>query len=140
LTARDSDPAKFLATLAPFIYDSATPAKQIQEDLAMCGKWHCSVEAYFAQSQAVLTWEASGRIPQIKAPTLVIHGENDRLIPAANAKLIAERMPGAKLVLIPRAGHVFTTDQTEVAHVAILEFLGAQATRQQERSAPVLKP
>src|SRR2546423_5867855 len=32
LTARDSDPDKFLATLAPFIYDSATPARQIQED------------------------------------------------------------------------------------------------------------
>jgi pimeloyl-ACP methyl ester carboxylesterase len=54
------------------------------------------------------------------------HGETDRLIPAANAKLIAERIPGAKLVLIPHASHIFETDQPAAAHKAILEFLGAQ--------------
>jgi pimeloyl-ACP methyl ester carboxylesterase len=67
---------------------------------------------------------------------LVIHGENDELVPPANAKLIAARIPGAKLTLIPNASHIFLTDQTAAAHAAILEFLGAQATRQRERPAP----
>ena len=57
--------------------------------------------------QGIFGWEAYSRIAQIIAPTLVIHGETDRLIPAANAKLIAERIPGAKLVLIPHASHIF---------------------------------
>jgi pimeloyl-ACP methyl ester carboxylesterase len=54
---------------------------------------------------------------------LVIHGENDRLVPPGNGKLIAQRIPGAKLVMIAHASHLFTTDQPEAAHHAILEFL-----------------
>jgi len=41
--------------------------------------------------------------------------------------LIADRIPGAKLVLLPRAGHIFTTDQTQLAQQTVLEFLAAQA-------------
>ena len=62
-----------------------------------------------------------------RRPTLVIHGESDRLVPPGNAKLIAERIPGAKLVMIPHASHLFLTDQTEVSHQAILQFLNEQA-------------
>ena len=58
-----------------------------------------------------------------------IHAETDRLIPPANAKLIADRIPGAKLVLIPHAGHIFETDQPAATHHAILEFLAAQRSR-----------
>jgi pimeloyl-ACP methyl ester carboxylesterase len=54
----------------------------------------------------------------------VIHGESDRLVPPANGKLIACRIPGAKLVLLPNAGHLFTTDQPEAAHKALMSFLG----------------
>jgi len=79
--------------------------------------------------QGILSWEAYNRLSQISAPTLVIHGESDRLVPADNGKLIAERIPGAKLVMLPHAGHIYSTDQTEAAHCAILEFLAAQASR-----------
>ena len=48
-------------------------------------------------------------------------------MPPGNAKLIAERIPGAKLVMIPHASHLFFTDQTEVSHRVILQFLGEQA-------------
>jgi 3-oxoadipate enol-lactonase len=75
--------------------------------------------------QGIIAWEAYSRIAGIAAPTLVIHGETDQLVPAANGKLIAGRIPGAKLVLIPRASHIFSTDQPEIAHAAMLEFLAA---------------
>ena len=41
----------------------------------------------------------------IKVPTLVIAGEEDTLIPAASAQLMHQNIPGAKLAMIPRAGH-----------------------------------
>jgi 3-oxoadipate enol-lactonase len=53
----------------------------------------------------------------------VIHGETDRLVPPKNGKVIASRIPGAKLVMIPHAGHIFGTDQPEASHQAIAEFL-----------------
>jgi pimeloyl-ACP methyl ester carboxylesterase len=110
-----------------FIYDSGTPRARIDEDLAMRRPWFPRPEAYQAQLQGIIAWEAYSRLPQITAPTLVIHGESDRLVPPGNGKLIAERIPGAKLILIPNASHIFSTDQPEAAHQAVLEFLGAQA-------------
>ena len=89
--------------------------------------WFPRAEAYQAQLQGIIAWEAYSRLPQITAPTLVIHGESDRLVPPGNGKLIAERIPGAKLVLIPNAGHIFPTDQPEAAHHAVLEFLSGHA-------------
>jgi 3-oxoadipate enol-lactonase len=111
----------------PFVYDPATPRERIDEDVAICRPWFPSVAGYAAQLQGILGWEAYSRINQIVAPTLVIHGESDRLIPPGNASLIAERIPVAKLVMIPHASHLFLTDQTEVSHHAILQFLNEQA-------------
>ena len=111
----------------PFIYDQSTPREWIEEDLAIRRPWFPSPEGYAAQLQGILAWEAYSRLAQIVAPTMVIHGESDRLVPPGNANLIAERIPGAKLVMIPRASHLFLTDQPEAAHRAILDFLAAQS-------------
>jgi pimeloyl-ACP methyl ester carboxylesterase len=119
-------PEEAAEATVPFIYDSATSREPIDEDLAMRKDWFPRPEAYLAQLQGILSWEAYSRLSQISAPTLVIHGESDRLVPAGNGKLIAERIAGAKLVMLPHAGHIFTTDQPEAAHHAILEFLAAQ--------------
>jgi len=111
----------------PFIYDPTTPRARIDEDIAIRRPWFPSAAGYAAQLQGILGWESYSRINQIVAPTLVIHGESDRLVPPGNSKLIAERIPGAKLVMIPHASHLFLTDQTEVSHHAILQFLNEQA-------------
>ena len=137
LMRRGPDPEQFAKAISPFIYDPGTPAERIEEDTAVRRKWYPPADAYFAQLQAITAWEAYSRLGQIAAPTLVIHGENDRLVPPENAKLIAARIPGAKLAMIQRASHIFITDQTEAAHKAILDFLDAQATRQRERPAQV---
>jgi pimeloyl-ACP methyl ester carboxylesterase len=137
LMTRGQNPDEFAEALRPFIYDPATPRARIDEDLEMRRKWYPSADAYFAQLQAIMAWEAYSRLGQIAAPTLVVHGEGDRLVPPANAGLLAEHIPGAQLVMIPHASHILTTDQTEAVHAAVLGFLGAQATRKTERLAPV---
>lgn len=121
------DPEQAAEVAVPFIYDPATPREKIDEDIAIRRPWFPKAEAYIAQLQGILAWEAYSRLEGITAPTLVIHGESDRLVPPANGRLIAERIPGAKLVTILHAGHLFLTDQTETAHHIILEFLNAQA-------------
>jgi 3-oxoadipate enol-lactonase len=129
----------------PFIYDSTTPRARIDEDLAIRRLWFPRAEGYTAQLQGILAWESYSRLPGIAAPTLVIHGESDRLVPSANGKLIAERIPGAKFVMLPRASHIFLTDQTDAAHRAILEFLGEQSARtagiaQEQGDESVVRP
>lgn len=113
----------------PFIYDSATPRERIAEDVAIRRRWFPRPEAYNAQLEGILAWESYSRLAEIDVRTLVIHGESDRLVPPGNAKLIAARIPGAKLVMIPRASHIFATDQPDLAHEAILSFLTKQDRR-----------
>jgi pimeloyl-ACP methyl ester carboxylesterase len=112
--------------IVPFIYDAGTPRERIDEDLRVLSELYPIPEGFFAQIQAILAWEGCSRLHQIAAPTLVIHGVNDRLVPVANADLIARHTPSAKLVRLANAGHIFFTDQPADAHKAILEFLPAQ--------------
>ncbi len=113
----------------PFLYDDNTPRERVEEDLVNRRPLYASPEGYTAQLQAILGWQADDRLPQITAPTLVIHGKNDRLVPPGNGERIASRIPGAELVLLPGANHMFTTDQPEAAHSVLLRFLGEQSRR-----------
>jgi 3-oxoadipate enol-lactonase len=116
--------------ILPHIYDAATPREKIDQDVNLCRPWLPSPEGYRAQLQAILTWESYSRIAQIKAPTLVIHGKSDALVPPGNGQLIAARIPDAKLVLLEEASHLFLTDQTRAVNKEILEFLLSHAGRE----------
>ncbi len=84
---------------------------------------------------AILRWKVQGRPGKILAPTLVIHGETDRLVPPENASILATLIPGAKLVLLERASHIFPTDQPEQTQSELLDFLMAPDSDQ----APVAR-
>jgi 3-oxoadipate enol-lactonase len=129
LTRQGMTPQESSEAMIPFIYDAATPRARIDEDMALRMKWYPTLQGYMGQLQGIIQWEAYSRIAQIAAPTLIIHGETDQLIPVANAPLIAGRIAGAKLALIPRASHIFETDQPGVAIRVITEFLAAQQAR-----------
>src|SRR5262245_36970076 len=122
----NEDAIAALEASVPYIYAPATPRTLIDEDIALRKQWLPRPESYFAQLKGIFAWEAYSRLDQIRAPTLLIHGESDRLVPAGNGNLIAEKIPGAKFVLLPQAGHIYATDQSEAAQTAVLEFLAAQ--------------
>jgi pimeloyl-ACP methyl ester carboxylesterase len=63
--------------------------------------------AFQLQLEATYTLKTWDRLPEISAPTLVITGAQDCLIPARNSELLAERIPGATLHLIQDVGHAF---------------------------------
>lgn len=112
--------------IIPHIYDASTPSEKIEEDMRLRRRCLPSLEGYTAQLQGILAWEGYSRIAQIAAPTLVIHGKSDALVPPGNGQLIAERIPGARLVLLDHASHLFLTDQTQLANEVIFEFLVSQ--------------
>lgn len=55
------------------------------------------------------------RLPRITAPTLVLHGEQDALVPPANARILAGRIPDATLAMIPDVGHAYFAEQPDEA-------------------------
>jgi 3-oxoadipate enol-lactonase len=119
-------PEEHARAMRPYVYDSSTPLERIEEDLAIRRKWFPKPEAYKAQLQGIYEWESYSRLQKIVAPTLVIHGETDQLVPVGNGALIARRIDGAQLVKLPRASHIFTTDQPEPSRKAVMEFLSQQ--------------
>jgi pimeloyl-ACP methyl ester carboxylesterase len=62
-------------------------------------------------------------LPGISAPTLVIHGTDDLLNPTANAPLLADRIPDARLHLIPGARHAYFEEGRTHASPLVLDFL-----------------
>src|SRR4029077_5684753 len=93
LMRRDLTPEESKEAIIPFIYDAATSRERIDEDMAIRMKSFPTPQGYAGQLQGIFGWEAPRRIAQITAPTLVIHGETDRLVPSANAQLIAKHIP-----------------------------------------------
>jgi pimeloyl-ACP methyl ester carboxylesterase len=65
------------------------------------------------QMQACAAHDTNERLPQVGAPTLVIHGTEDRLLPVQNGKLIASRIPGAQLEIFDGVGHLFFWERPE---------------------------
>jgi len=110
--------------MVPYTFDASTPRQRIAQDLAMRLRSAVSNEGYFAQFDAIRAWPGShDRLGGITAPTLVIHGETDQLVPPENGRNLARAIPNAGLVLLPNASHIFLTDQLEPARDAILAFL-----------------
>ncbi len=61
----------------------------------------------------------------ITTPTHVIHGEQDRALDPNLARVMADRIPNAKLTLVENAGHLCTIERPEVVTSAIADFIAA---------------
>jgi 3-oxoadipate enol-lactonase len=67
--------------------------------------------------------DSTSLLPSIAVPTLVIEGAGEQLLPAGTAKAMAEAIPGARLVSIPRAGHFAPVENPDAVNGAIRGFL-----------------
>ena len=63
------------------------------------------------------------RLHRVSAPTLVVWGENDRLIPVAYAQEFGRRIAGSRVVTMPDCGHIPQVEQCEATTAAVREFL-----------------
>lgn len=78
-----------------------------------------------AHFQAIEAFDGYGDLPGIAAPTLVMTGDSDRLIPPENSATLAERIPGARLVTVPEANHLFWLEKPTEAAQAVADFMAA---------------
>ena len=81
------------------------------------------------QWEAMQGWDAWDRVAGIACPVLVLHGTEDRLVSVENARRLAHLIPGARLVLLEGAGHVYHSEQPEASDAAVLAFLDGVESR-----------
>jgi 3-oxoadipate enol-lactonase len=72
-----------------------------------------AVEVIVRQMQAIGGHDTSARLAEIAAPTLVLHGTDDQMLPLSNGEAIARAIPGARLEVLDGAGHMFWIEQPQ---------------------------
>ena len=63
------------------------------------------------------------QLTKVKTPTFVLFGENDKVVPPANADLLVSKLPNARKVILPDAGHFFPIEVPEAASRAVIDFI-----------------
>lgn len=74
----------------------------------------------------LLSNDVTDSLARIVAPTLLIWGEQDKLVPVAVGEAVHHALPSSRLEIIPHAGHVPMWDQPEQFNQLVLDFLLAQ--------------
>jgi len=69
------------------------------------------------------TFDLRDRLPSIKAPTLVITGEDDFICGPINAREISAAIPGAREVIVGDSGHMLFIEQPQAFHDEVADFL-----------------
>ena len=85
--------------------------------------------AYYEQARAGASFDLSRDVGHITSPTLVIHGADDRYVPAANAAALAGAIPGAKLRVLDNAGHLVFIERFADVNREVVSFLKPRKPR-----------
>ena len=127
--ANDSSGAVFGGQQFTWLFSSAFLRNQqaVQETSALLASNPNPVEpeAYDRQAQAYLRFDALDRLGGIKAPTLVIVGEQDRLTPPWVAREVADGIPGARFEIVTGDGssHVVPLERPDDFNRLVMGFL-----------------
>jgi 3-oxoadipate enol-lactonase len=124
--------------VAPMLYAATTLREKpdrVAEDLDRRMADSTSPLTLYAQLGAIALHDTRARLPELDGmPALVVHGLEDRLVPPARGRELAELIPSAHLELIPTCGHLLTTDAEEQTAGAILAHLD-RCTRPAQRAS-----
>lgn len=93
-----------------------------------------SAVSYYEQAKAGARFDLSGDVGHITSPTLVIHGAEDRYVPPANARALAEAIPGAKLRFLEDAGHLVFVERFADVNRKVVRFLKSRDVRPDRRT------
>ena len=81
-------------------------------------------QAQFAIGLSLLSPDAAfeQKLDQISSPTLIIFGAHDKVVPPANAELLAQKISGSQVVILPDAGHFFPIETPQAAAELVISF------------------
>ena len=79
--------------------------------------------AYNRQLMSSVGWTSEGRLERIIAPTLVLAGTADTIVPSKNAELLASALPHSELRLLEGAGHLINVEQAAAFNREVIRFL-----------------
>ena len=120
------DPLQFFQHLLPRVFNQSFIDRELPKLIQLFSgalEYGFSLEAILGQVHAVMSHRTTDRLHQITAPTLVLTGDADLLVPSANSDILARHIPGAKLVKVAGGSHGFNFETPDVFNRHVLDFL-----------------
>ena len=125
--SRDMPRSEALKHSVPLLFASKTIDERpdlISETLAIMANNNQPKSSYLLQLGAVMLHDTFDRLVQIAHPTLVLTGTEDTLVDPDNSRMIAQRIPGARLLEFEETGHVFFTEKSDEVNTSLIDFFG----------------
>jgi 3-oxoadipate enol-lactonase len=120
-------PSRTFPLVAPALYSQHTRTderERLNEDMRIRARDRVRARTPLLQAAAIAGHDTRSRLPELDGvPTLVMHGLEDRLISPERGQELARLIPGARLVEIPRAGHLLATDAEQEVATSVVEHV-----------------
>lgn len=81
------------------------------------------LDSYMKQVVAAARHDVWDRLHRIECPVMIVHGEDDVMIPVGNVRMMHERLPHAEVSILPGMGHGYNLEAQEHADRLVLDFL-----------------
>jgi pimeloyl-ACP methyl ester carboxylesterase len=101
--------------------------ERVAEYIVPFGEHRAPPWAVAWQTLAIACFARRSSLRRVRAPTLVLHGDQDVMSPPANAELLAREIPRAELHLVPGAGHAVPLERPEAIATLLLAWIDRQA-------------
>lgn len=106
--------------------NSAAGQEILSQAIAEMGNYPITpMHTFMRQGQAIGSFDSFARLGQIKSPTLIIHGDDDSIVPYPNAEVLQGAIAGSKKHTLKAAGHMFFWEVPDEAARAACDFLSA---------------
>lgn len=102
------------------------PEQSALRQAAVASLARTSRRAYAAAAAAIAGFDARASLADIRCPTMVIAGIEDRTVGIDTKDALAHAIAGARLVLVPGSGHVTNADQPLAFNAVLKEFLAGR--------------
>lgn len=99
--------------------------EKLEEFVQASTRYLPTPEGATAQFQALSVFNVKKRLSEIRHPVLVITGDQDRMMPPDNSRLLSDGIAGAKLCMIEGAGHSFFHEEPHQVASILIDFFRA---------------
>ncbi len=80
-------------------------------------------DSYLRQIVAATRHDAYGRLSAISCPVMIIHGADDVMIPAENARMLKQQIPHAEMHILESMGHGYNLEAQDIADELVIDFV-----------------
>jgi pimeloyl-ACP methyl ester carboxylesterase len=134
LLSRGTARTRFFATRPRLRYLALTTVirhpSRIPADMAWELMSHASREGFLPALTAIVNYDYQDRLSEISAPTLVVQGTDDMLVPARDADEYVRLIPDSRKVLFDDTGHIPMVERPQTFNDCVVKFLAREAAEQ----------